>query len=62
MTSYRCPVCGVADLTAFYRCDHPGCTDGRDTWPRAEAAKRDAAGPYEPSETAQVYTAGQHVR
>ena len=27
---YECPVCGVADATAYLRCNRPDCTDGRD--------------------------------
>lgn len=31
MTSgYSCPVCGERDTTAYQRCYHPGCPDGRD--------------------------------
>lgn len=42
MTNYRCPVCGVADLHAYLRCYHPGCTDGRDSGVRRDAVKQDA--------------------
>ena len=31
---YSCPVCGVEDETAYLRCYHPNCTDGRDVYGR----------------------------
>lgn len=27
---YTCPVCGSRDPSAYARCDHAGCPDGRD--------------------------------
>lgn len=37
---YECPVCFSPDPNRYMRCDHPGCTDGRDrpckTYPTAE--------------------------
>lgn len=37
VSEYRCPVCGVDDPNAYLRCNHPGCTDGRDPRPVTEA-------------------------
>jgi hypothetical protein len=49
MTSYECPVCGVADVNAYLRCNRPDCTDGRDpvarafTFPNRPLMPREAA-------------------
>lgn len=34
---YKCPVCGHTDPSAYVRCNHPACPDGRD--PRPEETK-----------------------
>lgn len=28
--TYVCPTCGIRDTTAWQRCNHPNCPDGRD--------------------------------
>lgn len=33
VSEYKCPVCGIDDPNAYVRCNHPGCTDGRDPRP-----------------------------
>lgn len=35
--TYRCPTCTSTDDTAYVRCQHPMCPDGRDQGVRTEA-------------------------